>query len=251
MKKITAILLSLLLALTALPAVAEYTAQEPAPDALMEDYFGPWICVWAEVAGNMFEAETDLEILGMDTILTLIVDEDGMAAFTGIPELSAEKMPLTFLDGAMLFEPEAGFTVLTLQLLQDGVIRMTFNMVPGAPTLYLCRDEPADDGLLSARHLAGGWEIVSAEARTLPEEAQIAFEKATAGLVGAVYTPVALLSTQLVAGTNYCILCQITPVVPDPVPTWNLIYIYADLHGGAEITNIWEIYVDRHTEPAI
>lgn len=45
---------------------------------------------------------------------------------------------------------------------------------------------------------------------------------------------------------NCCILCKITPVVPNAIPTWNLVYIYADLVGNAEITNVWEIYVDKH-----
>ena len=45
----------------------------------------------------------------------------------------------------------------------------------------------------------GGWTNVSHEAEELPEEAQEAFDKATENLDGAEYTPVALLSTQLVA----------------------------------------------------
>ena len=48
----------------------------------------------------------------------------------------------------------------------------------------------------------GGWTNVSHEAEELPEEAQEAFDKATENLDGAEYTPVALLSTQLVAGMN-------------------------------------------------
>ena len=103
--------------------------------------------------------------------------------------------------------------------------------------------------IASAETLVGGWTPVESEAAVLPDDAQAAFDKATEGLVGATYTPVALLSTQLVAGTNYCILCQITPVVPDAVPTWNLVYIYADMEGNAEITNVWEIYVDKHAQP--
>lgn len=104
-----------------------------------------------------------------------------------------------------------------------------------------------EDGSGSLR--MGGWETVTAEARPLPDDAQAAFDKATGTLVGAEYTPVALLGTQLVAGTNYCILCQITPVVPNPVPTWALVYIYADLQGNASVTNVYELYVDRHAEP--
>ena len=102
--------------------------------------------------------------------------------------------------------------------------------------------------IASAETLVGGWTPVESEAAVLPDDAQAAFDKATEGLVGATYTPVALLSTQLVAGTNYCILCQITPVVPDAVPTWNLVYIYADLEGNAEILNVWEIYIDKHAQ---
>ena len=101
-----------------------------------------------------------------------------------------------------------------------------------------------------AEPLDGGWQNVPCEAAELPEDAQAAFDKALDGLVGAEYTPVALLSRQVVAGMNYCILCQITPVVPDATPTWALVYIYADLQGNAEITNVYELYVDRHSTPA-
>ena len=101
-----------------------------------------------------------------------------------------------------------------------------------------------------AEAMTGGWEIVPHEAVELSPDAQAAFDKAVKGLLGAEYVPVALMSTQVVAGTNYCILCQITPVVPKAVPTWALVYIYADLNGNAEITNIYELYTDRHSTPA-
>ena len=101
-----------------------------------------------------------------------------------------------------------------------------------------------------AEPMVGGWENVPCEAAELPEDAQAALDKALDGLVGAKYTPVALLSTQIVAGTNYCILCQITPVVPDATPTWALVYVHADLQGNAEITNVYELYIDRHSMPA-
>ena len=101
-----------------------------------------------------------------------------------------------------------------------------------------------------AEPLAGGWQNVPCEAVELPEDAQAAFDKALDGLVGAHYIPIALLSTQVVAGMNYCILCQITPVVPNPTPTWALVYIYADLQGNASITNVYELYIDRHSTPA-
>ena len=97
--------------------------------------------------------------------------------------------------------------------------------------------------------MVGGWTIVPHEAEELPEHAQAAFDKATEDLDGAEYTPVALMATQVVAGMNYCILCQITPVVPDAEPTWALVYIYADLQGNAEIMNVYELYIAQHSTP--
>ena len=119
-------------------------------------------------------------------------------------------------------------------------------------SLGICCAEttPVPDGEQAAGMLVGGWQPVPAEARVLPEGARAAFDKATEGLTGASYTPVALLSTQVVAGTNYCILCQITPVVPNAVPAWSLVYIYADLEGNAEILNVYELYIDQHAFPS-
>ena len=97
---------------------------------------------------------------------------------------------------------------------------------------------------------AGGWEIAPHEAAALPADAQAAFDKAVEGLDGATYVPVALMSTQVVAGMNYCILCQIAPVVPEAAPAWALVYIYADLQGNAGITNVYELYIDRHAAPS-
>ncbi len=96
--------------------------------------------------------------------------------------------------------------------------------------------------------LLGGWEIVESEAGELPEEVQKAFDKALDGLVGALYVPVKLLAQQVVAGMNYCILCQITPVVPDASPTWALVYIYADLEGNATLSNVYELYIAMHSQ---
>ena len=96
---------------------------------------------------------------------------------------------------------------------------------------------------------AGGWETVEYQAVMLPdEEAQAAFDKATAEIDGMIYIPVALIGKQIVAGTNYCILCQMIPVVPDAKPVWALVFIYEDLEGNAQIVDpSYEIYSDRHT----
>ncbi len=84
-----------------------------------------------------------------------------------------------------------------------------------------------------AEPLMGGWAPV--EDGMLTEEAVAALEKALEGFVGSSVKPVTLLSTQVVAGTNYCILCTITPVVPDAQPHWSLVYVYEDLSGNAQL----------------
>ena len=96
--------------------------------------------------------------------------------------------------------------------------------------------------------MTGGWEIVPAEGAVLPHEAVAALEKALEKMDGASYVPVTLMATQIVAGTNYCILCQVTPVVPDTKPAWALVYVYADLEGNAEIMNVYELYIDKHAQ---
>lgn len=93
------------------------------------------------------------------------------------------------------------------------------------------------------------WEPVPCEAGTLPEDAQTAFDAALAAEDDAVYTPVALLSTQKAAGTNYCILCRISPAEADSAPYWALVYLAADLQGNAEVTNVYELYIARHASP--
>lgn len=94
--------------------------------------------------------------------------------------------------------------------------------------------------------MTGGWEIVPAEAAPLPEAAQRAFDKAVTAQEDAAYIPVALLSTQIVAGTNFCIFCQVTPEEENAAPFWALVYIYADLQGNAEITNVYDLDIPRH-----
>ena len=88
-----------------------------------------------------------------------------------------------------------------------------------------------------AEELAGGWQMQDITA-PIPEEALAAFDKAMEHLVGEDYEPVALLSTQVVAGTNYLFLCKGTPVVLHPVPEWAVVTVYAALDGSAEILHI-------------
>lgn len=107
---------------------------------------------------------------------------------------------------------------------------------------------PAKNAPASDEMLLGGWEIVPHEAEELPAEAQAAFDKASESLDDGEYTPVTLMATQVVAGTNYCILCEVAPNGSSQ-SKWSLVYIYADLQGNAEVMNVYDLYIAEHSMP--
>ena len=112
----------------------------------------------------------------------------------------------------------------------------------GCKGLAKPEDVPASEALL------GGWEVAEQEAGDLPEDAQKAFDAAKDKLSDGEYTPVSLLATQVVAGKNYCILCQVKPKDATE-QKWTLVYIYADLQGNAEIMNTYDLYIAEHSMP--
>lgn len=92
-----------------------------------------------------------------------------------------------------------------------------------------------------AEGAVGAWQ--EAETPALTEEAQAAFSKATEGFVGVDYVPVALLSTQTVAGTNYRILCEATVVYPGAEMHYAVVNVYESLEGNANIISVTDGYV--------
>lgn len=84
----------------------------------------------------------------------------------------------------------------------------------------------------------GGWN--ETESPVVTEDVQNVIEKATEGLVGASYTPVAYLANQIVSGMNYCILCEVDVIYPGTEPSYSIVHVYKDLEGNAEITEIFD-----------
>lgn len=82
----------------------------------------------------------------------------------------------------------------------------------------------------------GGWQ--EPETPVMTEAATAAFNKATEGLVGVDYVPVALLSTQVVAGTNYRILCEATVVYPGEQMHYVVMSLYEDLDGNVNVMDV-------------
>lgn len=86
----------------------------------------------------------------------------------------------------------------------------------------------------------GTWQ--EAESPAMTDEATAAFNKATEGFVGVDYVPVALLSTQTVAGTNYCILCEATEVYPGAETHYAVMTVYEGLDGSANILSVTDSF---------
>ena len=107
-------------------------------------------------------------------------------------------------------------------------------------------DESAEAG--SSEPMTGGWELFANEANALPEDVQAAFDKATETFTGSELKPVAYVASQVVAGTNYMILCETTTTTKEPETSYQMVIVYADLEGNAEITQIKEFDLTEYTD---
>ena len=94
---------------------------------------------------------------------------------------------------------------------------------------------------LAGGTLLGGWTVTVDMTSQLTDDEKAVFDQAIDGLVGAEYEPIAIIATQLVAGTNYAYLCMTTPVVPDAKPHWTIAVVYKDLQGNASLTNVADL----------
>ena len=96
--------------------------------------------------------------------------------------------------------------------------------------------------------VTGGWELYDNKANVLPDDVQAAFDKAAETYTGSELKPVAYVASQVVAGTNYMILCETAASTEDPVPSYQMVIVYADLKGNAEITHVKEFDLTSYTE---
>ena len=98
-----------------------------------------------------------------------------------------------------------------------------------------------------AEPISGGW--TDAKSPVITPEIKAMFDKLNETMTGAQYVPVALLQTQVVAGTNYRVLCKEAIVLPDAVTTYSIVTVYEDLEGKAEITDVQNSDVEAPSEP--
>ena len=107
-------------------------------------------------------------------------------------------------------------------------------------------DEEDDEDGFAGRpaKIAGGWSVNDEAQVTITDDEAAIFDAAIEGLLGVTYTPVAVLATQLVAGTNYAFLCTGTTVIPNATPQWYVVTVYVDLQGNAAVISIEDIELD-------
>ena len=101
--------------------------------------------------------------------------------------------------------------------------------------------------------VVGGWETVLTDKQVgLDEEELKLFNSAKEKYVGVDLEPIAVLGTQVVAGTNYMFLAKGTPVVQNPETSYKIVIIYKDLQGNSSITKVSDFdytkYINKNIE---
>ena len=96
--------------------------------------------------------------------------------------------------------------------------------------------------------VAGGWELFDNKTNVLPEDVQASFDKASETFTGSELKPVAYVARQVVAGTNYMILCEAATTTEQTKTSYQMVIVYADLEGNAEITQIKEFDLTAYVE---
>ena len=82
----------------------------------------------------------------------------------------------------------------------------------------------------------GGW--TRTKDPTVSSKMSSKLSEALKKRLGVSYSPVALLSTQSVSGTNYCFFCEEGKITADPKAEYAFVYLHEDTDGTVSITEI-------------
>lgn len=103
---------------------------------------------------------------------------------------------------------------------------------------------PSDASSQSASsETVGGWTQPESFTGTLSSEASAAFDKAKENYDNKALTKVQQLGSQVVAGTNYMILCN-----DMEESRWKVAVVYEDLFGNAEISKVTDLDVGKYAD---
>jgi hypothetical protein len=84
----------------------------------------------------------------------------------------------------------------------------------------------------------GGWIIREPIPGAVPEKIAEGFEQAVKGIVGAGYTPLFYVGSQLVHGTNHAVVSKATPVYPDAISALVTVYLHETLDGAFSLVSV-------------
>ncbi len=235
MKKILIVLLAALLVLAAVACKANEEPKEAVNNEASQEAAKEESMTGEPLAGGWIPAE-DFSV----------TDERKAIFDKGMAVISSIHTPLAYLGSQVVAGTNHCFLskgsnrlelVYLYEDLQGSVQLMNIARLPIVPQA---------DGTVTAPEagLMGGWSY--AEDPAVTDEMQARLDKALEGMVGASYLPVANLGTQVVAGLNRCLLCRVTPVVPDAQPHYALVYVYEDLQGGASLSQVIDLDVGAY-----
>ena len=114
----------------------------------------------------------------------------------------------------------------------EGNFAVTGMYVPS----YSISDNEVSVQDLPSELLPGGWSCHIEQDVDTEELLETAFPD-TEEYDLSLYSPEMLLATQVVAGTNYAVLCKVQGEKKDTA-LWTVAYIYKDLQGNTELLNI-------------
>ena len=194
-------------------------------------------CAWAEAAQDNFLI-SDWKLfysLGDFAIAeqTIFIYEDN--TFEAMDENESKKGPWTSDDETLSlkwnkenhqFTGNYNGMTITMYMSVEAESKETTDSTAGAP---------------AGGTLAGGWTVADDPAIT--DDVNNIFFRALdsyqTGTITVAYTPVALLGTQVVAGTNYAVLSKASEI--NKGSRWVIIYLYQDLEGNAAVLNIADV----------
>lgn len=93
----------------------------------------------------------------------------------------------------------------------------------------------------------GGWQIdLNGVSLAFPNDASDAFNEAIEKQAEWQFEPLALLGTQVVAGTNYMFLCKYIPMNGVEAASYKVVVIYKDLEGVATLSQVRDFDVFQY-----
>ena len=234
MKKILALLLAVLFVLSLAACSSAKPESETTADTSTEAADTPIVGGWAVT-------ENEAAVLPKEVQTAF---DKATAEYTGmtfVPVAYIGSQVVAGLNYAVLCE---GTTVTADPVTELKVVIIYADLEDNARITnvadFTIADYTDNGGKTQTEVLAGGWSAPDEVSKAvIPAEAQSAYDKATESYEGNPLDLMALLGTQVVAGTNYAFLCHSTIASADPaLSVIQVVTVYEDLDGNASITNI-------------